>query len=130
MGVLKVNTGTSGTPVWTGIVALPQYVPRVLSQASTATLTIDASAYDMAVITAQAAGLTIAAPTGSPQEGQQVLIRIKDNGTARALTWNAAWRVVGVVLPTTTTLGKTHYIAARYNAADSVMDVLAVGVTA
>lgn len=98
----------------------------VVSTASTATLTPVATAHQFNV-TAQAAGLTIAAPTGTPLDGQSMIIRIKDNGTARALTWNAVFRVIGVTLPTTTVVSKTHYIGAKWNAADSTWDVLAVG---
>jgi hypothetical protein len=56
------------------------------------------------------------------------VLRLKDNGTARALTWtttSGAYRAVGVTLPTTTVLGKTLYIGCLYNAADSFWDVVA-----
>lgn len=105
-------------------------IPRIISTASTATLTIDVDATDVAVITAQAAGLTVAAPTGSPFNGQRLMIRIKDNGTARSISWNAIFRAIGVTLPTTTVISKTHYIGAAYNSADSKYDVLAVGAEA
>lgn len=59
--------------------------------------------------------------------GNTLLIRIKDNGTERALTWNSIYRAIGVELPTTTTAGKTLYIGCKYNSADSKWDVLAVG---
>jgi hypothetical protein len=67
----------------------------------------------------------IAAPSGTPTNGQRLLIRIKDNGTARALTWNAIYRVIGVTLPTTTTANKTIYVGCIYNSADSTWDVVA-----
>jgi len=73
---------------------------------------------------------TINAPTGTPTEGQKLLIRLKDNGTATAITWNAIFNIVGVTLPTTTVAGKTHYIGCAYNSIDSVWDVVAVGVKA
>ncbi len=100
------------------------------SVASTATLTVDADTYQQASVTAQAAALTIAAPTGTPVDGQKLVIRIKDNGTARALTWNAVFAVVGVTLPTTTVVGKKHYIGCRWNAAAAKWDVLAVAAEA
>ncbi len=78
-------------------------------------------------ITGQSAALTIAAPTGTFQDGQGLLIRIKDNGTARAISWNAVFRAVGVTLPTTTVLSKVLYVGAKWNAAESVFDVIAVG---
>lgn len=77
-------------------------------------------------ITALAAAATFGVPSGSPADGNTLIIRIKDNGTARALTWNAIYRAVGVVLPTTTVISKTMYVGCRYNAADSKWDVIAV----
>lgn len=79
-----------------------------------------------AYVTATSA-VTISGPTGNPQNGYQLVYRIKDNGTARALTWNAIFRAIGVVLPTTTVANKTLYVACEYNATDSKWDVLAVG---
>lgn len=98
----------------------------VVSTASTATLTPAATSHQFNV-TAQAGALTVAAPTGTPIDGQSLLIRIKDNGTARAISWNAAYRAVGVTLPTTTVVSKTIYVGAKWNDADDVWDVLAVG---
>ena len=98
----------------------------VSSVAATATLT-PTSAIHQWNITAQNAGLTIAAPTGTFADGQDLIIRIKDNGTARAISWNAVFRAVGVTLPTTTVVNKVLYVGAKWNAAESVFDVLAVG---
>ena len=78
-------------------------------------------------VTAQAATGTFAAPSGTPADGNTLIIRIKDNGTARTLAWNAIYRAIGVTLPTTTVISKTMYIGARYNSADSKWDVIAVG---
>lgn len=100
---------------------------RTVTTASTATLTIDSDATDVYTVTALAAAMTIAAPTfTSPVNGHGIIIRIKDNATARALTWNAIFRVVGVVLPTTTVSSKTMYIGCIYNTSDTKWDVIAV----
>ena len=98
----------------------------VVSAASTATLTPAATHYQYN-LTAQAAGLTIAAPTGTPIDGQALMFRIKDNGTARAISWNAAFRAVGVTLPTTTVISKVLYVGTKWNDAEDMWDVLAVG---
>lgn len=97
---------------------------------STATLTINADLQDLGVITAQAAALTIAAPTGTPIQGQKLIFRIKDNGTARAITWNAIFRVIGVTLPTTTVINKTTYVGCIYNSTDTKWDVVVVNTEA
>jgi len=96
---------------------------RVQSTASTATLTPNVDSYDMAVITAQAEALAIAAPTGTPSNGNAFVFRIKDNGTARALTFSAIYRAIGSALPTTTTISKTLYFVAVYNSIDTKWDV-------
>lgn len=98
----------------------------VVAAASTATLTATAVA-NQYILTAQAAALTIAAPTGTFSDGQGLLFRIKDNGTARAITWNGVFRAVGVTLPTTTVVSKVLYVGAKWNNAESVFDVIAVG---
>jgi hypothetical protein len=81
-------------------------------------------------LTAQAETATFGAPTGTPSDFQKLLIRIKDNGAARTLAWNAAYRAIQTAMPTTTVLGKTHYIGFRYNAADSKYDCMAAIVQA
>jgi hypothetical protein len=78
-------------------------------------------------ITALAVAATIAAPSGTPANGNSLVVRIKDNGTAQSLSWDLAYRAVGVTLPTTTAAGKTMYLGFKYNSADSKWDCLAVG---
>jgi hypothetical protein len=98
--------------------------PRVQSVVSAATVTAT-SLNDLVKITAQAAGLTLANPTGTFAEGQALIFRIKDNGTARAITFGANFRAVGVTLPTTTTISKTTYVGCIYNSTDTKFDVIA-----
>lgn len=99
---------------------------RTGTTASSASLTIDSDSYDRYTVTALAAAMTINAPSGTPTDGQKLIIRIKDNATARALTWNAAFRAIGVTLPTTTVISKTMYIGCMWNSADSKWDATAV----
>ena len=100
--------------------------PRVQTVASSATVT-PTSTNDLVKITAQAAGLTLANPTGTFAEGQALIIRIKDNGTARGITYGSDYRAIGVTLPITTVLSKTTYLGIIYNDTDTKWDV--VGVT-
>lgn len=78
-------------------------------------------------LTALAVAATFAAPSGTLANGNSLLIRVKDNGTARVLAWNAIYRAIGVTLPLTTVAGKTLYIGAKYNSTDTKWDVIAVG---
>jgi len=99
--------------------------PITTSVASTATLTVDADATDMAIITAQAATLTIAAPTGTPGEGWQLFFRIKDNGTARTINLNAIFRDFTGNFPSSTTASKELYFGCKYDAVSTKWDILA-----
>ena len=96
------------------------------SPAGGGTVTADSNSYDLVDIT-PTGNFTIATPTGSPTEGQKLLIRIRDNGTARTITWQVGtWRALGVTLPTTTMVNKTMYIGAVYNGNGVWWDVIAV----
>lgn len=99
---------------------------RVGTTTSSSTPTPDADAHDEYTVTALAAGATFGAPTGTPTDGQSLMIRIKDNGTARSLAYNSIYRAVGVTLPATTVISKTLYLGCIYNAADSKWDVIGV----
>lgn len=100
--------------------------PSIQSVSSSATVT-PTFADDMVLITAQAAALNLANPTGTAIDGLGIVIRIKDNGTARAITYGTQYRAIGVTLPTTTVISKTHYLAMVFNNTDTKWDVLAVG---
>jgi hypothetical protein len=105
-----------------------ELMPSVQAVASAATFTPVAGVAgdDAGVITALAANLTIAAPTGTPVQMQPLILRIKDNGTAQTLTWNAIFRAIGVTLPTTTVISKTLYVGFLYNATDNKWDCVLV----
>lgn len=99
---------------------------RIVTVASSATPTPNADVTDEYVITALAVGATFGAPTGTPLDGQKLIIRILDDGTTRSLAYNAIYRAVGVTLPTDTTASKTIYLGMIYNVADTKWDVVAV----
>lgn len=82
--------------------------------------------YDQLNLLGHAANFVLAAPTGTPTDGQKLLYRLKDNGTARTIGWNAIFRAVGVTLPTTTVINKTIYVGMIYNSAATKWDVIAV----
>lgn len=118
--------GTSDTQTLTN----KRIDPRVSSTASiTSPLAWDSDDYDLYAATAQAGALTINADAGTPVNGQKMIFRLKDNGTARALTWTTgsskAFRAVGITLPTTTVINKTTYVGCIYNAADDRWDAIA-----
>ena len=100
--------------------------PSVQEAISSATFTINADQETTGVITAMASATTIASPTGTPVQGQKLTFRFKDDGTGRAITWNAIFRAIGVTLPTTTTANKTIYVGCLYNSTETYWDVIAV----
>lgn len=99
--------------------------PSVQSVTSSATVTPTFSD-DLVKITAQATGLTLANPTGTAKEGYGIVIRIKDNGTARSIAYGTQYRALGVTLPTTTVISKTLYLGMIFNSDDTKWDVTAV----
>lgn len=120
------NVTTSGSVNAGSVLTYGTWViPTVVSTASASSITPSVGTH---LVTALAANLTINAPSGSPVNGQKLLIRIKDNGTARTLTWNSIFRGGDVPLPSTTVLSKVMYVGFVYNADDSKWDcVLSVG---
>jgi hypothetical protein len=114
------------TTVTNALAAKAPLAPRVGTTASSPTPTPDADAHDLYTITALAAAAELQNPSGTPTNGQALIVRIKDDGTARALTFDTAYRAVGATLPTTTVIGKTMYLGMIYNSADSKWDVLGV----
>jgi len=81
---------------------------RVTTIVSNATPTVNTDDYDMVEITALAAAITSMTTnlSGTPTNGQLLQYQIKDNGTARAITWGASFEAKGQALPTTTTISK------------------------
>ena len=107
--------------------------PKVNSTTSVASpLAWNSTSYDEYALTVLANALTISADANTaPADGQRMMFRFKDNGTAQTLTWTTgsarAFRVVGVTLPTATVANKLLYVGCIYNAADSRWDAIAVG---
>jgi hypothetical protein len=125
-GVIAVEGVTVATATNTLTLTNKRITSRVQSVTSASTVTPNADSDDSVEITAQAAALTIASPSGTPTSHQKLIIRIKDNATARAITWNAIYRAIGVTLPTTTVISKTMYLGFIYNVADTKWDCVAV----
>jgi hypothetical protein len=68
--------------------------------------------------------------SGTPTDGQKLTIRIKDNGTARAITWGASFVSSGVAtLLATTVVNKTHMVGLIYDSAAAKWVCVAVDAT-
>lgn len=118
---------TDGTFIIENLTVNERVIKRVVSITSSATPTPDADTTDVYLVTALATGATFGAPTGTPIDEQQIIIRIKDDGTARTLAWNAIYRAsTDLPLPTTTIVSKTLYLGFQYNMTDTRWDLLAL----
>jgi hypothetical protein len=101
---------------------------RVVTVSNSTTLTPDGDNSDVSLqVNTQAAGtLTVAAPSGTPTDGQKLIIRVKSTN-AQTYSFNATYRFsTTTAAPTTLAAGKTDYIGALWNATDSKWDVVAV----
>jgi len=129
-GVIAVEGVTIPTISSTSTITNKRNQPRIVSAASYTTDTgssLDVSTTDIFVITAQAGALKFNNPGGTPVQGEKLIIRIKDNGTARALTYDTQFRASSdLALPTTTVISKTLYMGFIYNSTDTKWDLLAV----
>lgn len=121
-GTMKRWNGAAYVDAASGSTRSPSI--QAVTSSATVTPTFDD---DMVKITAQASALALADPTGTPIPGLGMVIRIKDNGTARAISYGSQYRAIGVTLPTTTVISKTLYLAMIYNSDDTKWDVVAVG---
>lgn len=99
----------------------------VTAVTSSATPTPNADTTDLYDVTALAEAATFGAPTGTPVNSQKLIIRIKDNGVIRALSWNAAYVAGGTSLPTTTVAGKILHVGFIYNTANGLNKWMCVG---
>ena len=104
--------------------------PRIVTATSYTTdtgISLTVATADIFQVTAQAGALKFNNPGGTPVNGQKLIVRIKDDGTAQALTYDTQFRASSdLALPTTTVLGKTLYMGFMFNATDTRWDLLAV----
>lgn len=119
-----INTPTIATPTITGA----KITPRVVTTTDDSTAVIDCDITDQYQLTAVANATTFTV-TGTPVAGQKLIIRVKDAGVAKALTFTG-FTAIGATIPTTTTTSKTTYVGCIYNATASTWDVVAVSTEA
>lgn len=115
------TTGTLSAIAGTETLTNKRVTPRVTSEASSATPTINTDNSDAHSITALAAAITSMTTnlSGTPTNFQKLIIRFKDDGTARAITWGASFEAKGVALPTTTVISKVLTVGFIYDTVTS-----------
>jgi len=99
---------------------------RVTTITSSATPTVNTDNCDAVTITALATAITsmTSGLTGTPANFDMLLFRIKDDGTARAITWGASFVARGATLPTTTVLGKILHALFIWNSVTSLWECI------
>ena len=102
---------------------------RVVTVTQAATPTINTDNTDIAYITDLAQAITSMTTnlSGTPINGDSLIISITDNGTARAITWGASFESSGnVTLPTTTVISTRLDVGFLWNTATSAWRCVAV----
>lgn len=133
-----LSVGTATDPGSGKIIANNGILPRVNAQTTTTSpWAWNSDTYDQQSFSALANALTINADAGTPTDGQKTVLRFKDNGTTRTLTFTGgaskAFRDISGQLTASgsnwtyaTTVSKTVYFGCIYNSADSRWDIVAV----
>jgi len=89
---------------------------------ATAAINVDVTdVYELSAV----ANATVFTLTGTPTDGQTLIVRFKDAGVGKALTWTG-FTAIGVTLPTTTVASKWHYVECVYNLAATQWQAIAV----
>lgn len=95
---------------------------------SSATPAINTNVCEVVTITSLATAITsmTTSLTGTPANFDRLVIRIKDNGTARAIAWGASFVQGGVALPTTTVASKVLTVGFIYDSVKTAWSCVAV----
>ena len=101
--------------------------PRVVSVTNSTSITPTGDSADENIqINTQSTGtLTVNAPSGTPTDGQRLIIRIKSTNI-QTFSWNSIYRgSTDITLPSTSSgSGKTDYVVFLYNIADTKWDLV------
>jgi len=127
-GVLSIEGVVIPTISSTNTLTNKRITQRVVTTTDDATAVIDVDVTDVYELSA-IANATEFTLTGTPTNGQKLIVRCKDAGVAKGLTWTG-FTVVGTTLPITTVAGKWHYVGCQYNLAATTWHVLAVNLEA
>lgn len=128
---VSTSGATAGDTAESETAASGAYQPlvRATTVAYAATVTPNADTTDVLNIGALTGNLTLAAPTGTPRDGQTLMLRLAQDATgSRTITYNAAYAfgtdVTAALDPSTASAKWTRLFA--WNASDSKWRALAI----
>lgn len=118
------KTAPSGTAVGTTdsqTLTNKRITERTSAPSFSATPTINTDAVDCVQLLGLSGAITSMTTnlTGTPTNFQTLVIRYKDNGTARAITHGASFAAHSAALPTTTTISKMKTVVYQYDTTSS-----------
>jgi len=105
------------------------HIPRVYSAAAVTAAALNTDAYDMLNLFAQSVPLSMANTLGTPNEGQSMVLRVRDDGLGpHAITWSAQYMSAlnGVALPANVPQFRLLHMAFRYNSAFGKWQMIAI----
>lgn len=128
-GIMTVAGLTVLTSSNSVAVTKKRIIPQTTSGTTATTLSPSLASTQWQVITALASALTIN-NGGGWSNGEPLCFRIRDNGTTRAITWNASFYRAnsGLTLPVNTTPNKWHIVKFDWNSDDAIFEAWYVGV--
>lgn len=106
--------GTQGSAGGTGYA-----VPRINRLVTAGTATPNADTTDIYELTGQDATVYFDTPSGTPVDGQKMILQIKMAGTSFNIGFTGSWTAGGVALPTNGTSGKYLHLGFMYVTANS-----------
>jgi hypothetical protein len=108
-----------------------RHLKRTGTVASSATPTINTDVVDYYSITALAANITSFTTnlTGTPNDADELVVSITDDGTARTIAWGSAFEASAEALPTTTIISERMDILFRWNTVTSKWRLIDVTTT-
>ncbi|MBU1092540.1 hypothetical protein KJ836_02645 [Patescibacteria group bacterium] len=125
--VITTPTGDVMTLTGTQTFSNKRKTARVTTSTSAGTHTIDSTNSDIFTVTAQNGTAVFATPAGTPASGDTLVMRLRDNGTAAALSFGTVYNFsTELTAPTTTVASKTLYMGFIWNEINSKWECLAV----
>lgn len=99
---------------------------NVVSITTASSYTINTDVYDTLSITALAGTINTIAVSGTPNNFDTLIVRIKDNGTSQTIAWSTDFASYGSTLPTATTISKVLTVGFLYDSVAALWGCVAV----